>query len=127
MAGFKDGSVRNSRDKKRERVSYPREDLLLNVARIDGIDRMTQRMLCNLAGGILRVLGQEISSLIEAPNVKKVGRKLYCGLVAIIFGIWEKLEISAERRDYLRERHLLPLKKEKLISHPKITPGEKLI
>ncbi len=60
--------VETRRDKEK---GYPRQKLLLNVARIDNLDKRHREQLFNLARGILKVLGKEIRSIDDMPDVKK--------------------------------------------------------
>ena len=94
----KDGSVReylqiveSRRDKEK---SYPRQRLLLNVARIDKLDEKGKEQLFNLARGILRVLGKEIGGIEEVTEVKKTGDKFWWGFLAIVGGIWKSLNLD---------------------------------
>jgi len=76
----KDGSVREYlqivETRREEGYSYPRQRLLLNVARIDGMDKRIRESLFNLARGILKVLGKDIDALEALPEVKKT-RKIF--------------------------------------------------
>lgn len=80
--------------KRVERKNYPVQRLLLNVARIDNMDKKKREMLFNLARGILRVLGKEVEDIGDVSGIRKVGEKSYWGLLSISLGAWNLLRLD---------------------------------
>ena len=112
----KDGSVREYlqivETRREEGYSYPRQRLLLNVARIDGMDKRTQKSLFNLARGILKVLGKDIDALEALPEVRKENKKFYWGLLEVSSGIWKRLELDKSFREIEQgRRNQFPLER----------------
>ncbi len=107
----KDGTVREYLQivatRREKGWRYPRQRLLLNVARIDGMDTKTTRMLFNLAQGILKVLGREIEDIAGLPQLKKLTPQWYWGLVAISFGVWQELGLESVLRKIAKSKRLL--------------------
>jgi transposase len=85
---------------------YPMQRLLLNVARVDGMDREAEAELFNLANGILRVLGKEIKDIEEVCGVRKLPDKRYWGLLDLSYGVWKQLGLDRVFQSISEDREI---------------------
>lgn len=88
---------------------YPQQRLLLNVARLDGMDEKTRKMLTKLAYGIIKAVGGEVPEDMDEDDIKKTGEKYWWGLFALVERIWQELSL---------DKVSLPISKQMRIQYP---------
>ena len=82
---------------------YPKQKLLLNLARVDKMDSSKRAELERIALQILKVLGKEVH-LKESFEIKKVGKPLFWGLANLIFSSARFIGLEEELKKVERER-----------------------
>jgi transposase len=73
---------------------YPQQRLICNLARVDQLDSNTRKMLLNIAKGILNSIGEDAIVIGKIPEIKKLNKKYYWGLITLCFGIWRQLRLD---------------------------------